>query len=798
MSSTARTVFSFHGGIHPEEHKLISSQYSIVKAPLPPKLVLPVQQHIGQAADILVEVGQQVLKGELIAEPTGFISAGLHAPTSGTVIDICDHVVPHPSGMSDLCIIIEPDGEDQWCEREQTEHYADLSITEIQDKVRAAGITGMGGAGFPTQVKLHPPRHDKVATLILNAAECEPYITADDRLMRERADEIIQGMEIMAYVLEPGECLIGIEDNKPEAIAALKAAASNTRIEVVVVPTKYPSGGEKQLIKLLTDKEVPSGNIPADIGVVVQNVATAAAVYRAIRFGEPLISRITTLTGEQMGQTGNVEVLIGTPIHWLLEQFDYHPGKLERVIMGGPMMGFTLNSLDMPVVKTTNCLLAPSYSELPPQDPAQACIRCGMCAEACPAELLPQQLYWFARGQEFDKAEHHNLFDCIECGACSYVCPSSIPLVQYYRHAKGEIRKQREDHSKSERARIRFEARQSRIEREAAEKEAKRKARAEAAAKAQAAKKAQAEQAQSSTPSTNAASPGTAAQPAGADDAKKAAIAAALARKQSKAPSAETAPDLDALKDAWDKAQSKLDKMHDALEQAKENTPEQVEKLTRAVEKNQVRVTQAKQAYEQARLQAEQQAKAGAEEPAEASASESADKPDIDVLQANLDKAQAKLDKMIETLEDAKVNQPDNVEKFTRAVEKNKVRVNAAEEALATAKQQLQQATDFQESTSEQEQFPEAQVQAARVQQVQPQATTELPDLEVLQSNLDKAQAKLDKMIDTLEDAKVNQPENVEKFTRAVEKNKVRVNAAEEALTAAKQVLENNSEQQDS
>lgn len=582
----SKEVFSFHGGVHPPEHKTETNQTPIVSAGIPEKLVLPLRQHIGQLPDVLVQVGDNVLKGQVLASPKGAISVALHAPTSGTIVSISDQAIAHPSGLSDLCITLEADGKDQWCPLEATEDYRTLCAEQVREKIRAAGIAGMGGAGFPTEVKMHPPRHDKVNTLILNAAECEPYITADDRLMQERAEQVVKGMEIMAYLLAPGECLIGIEDNKPEAIKALRDATSQTHIEVVVVPTKYPSGGEKQLIKLLTDKEVPSGKITADIGVVCQNVGTAVAVYRAIRFGEPLISRITTLTGEQIAQKGNVEVLLGTPIDWLLEQFAYAPTRPERVIVGGPMMGFALSDLSAPIVKTTNCLLAPSLKELPVNTLAQACIRCGLCADACPAELLPQQLYWFSRAKEYDKAEHHNLFDCIECGACSYVCPSAIPLVQYYRHAKGEIRQQKFEQQKSDQARLRFEARQERLDREAAEKEAKRKARAEAAAKAQAEKLAR----EKENPQQDQTSPED-------DKAKQAIVAAALARKKE---AEQEQADPQALKTLLEKAEAKLEKMHDALEQAKQNNPEQVEKLTRAVEKNQLRVNQAKLNYEKA------------------------------------------------------------------------------------------------------------------------------------------------------------------------------------------------------
>lgn len=678
---STRTIYDFHGGIHPEEMKTLSNQTPIAQPPLPPKLVLPLQQHIGKPSELIVDLGQRVLKGQKLADADGMISVALHAPTSGIIDRIIDHPIAHPSGESGACIVLIPDGKDEWCELEPCEHYEHLSVSKIQSKVREAGVAGMGGAGFPTEVKLHPPHHDKVATLILNAAECEPYITADDRLMRERADEVVQGMEIMAYALQPGECIIGIEDNKPEAIAALREAAKETNIDVCVIPTKYPSGGEKQIIKILTDKEVPNGKIPADIGIMCQNVGTAAAIYRAVRFGEPLISRITTLTGEGIEQPGNVEALIGTPIDWLLSQYGFQAQKTERLIMGGPMMGFTLKHIETPIVKTTNCILAPTPKDLPPPPPAQACIRCGLCADVCPAVLLPQQLYWFSRAQEYDKAEHHNLFDCIECGACSYVCPSSIPLVQYYRHAKGEIKQQKQDQLKSDQARERFEARQFRLEREQVEKDAKRKARAEAATKAQAAKKA----AEAAMPAQTGDTDSQAnTEREDAADTKKMAIQAALARNKEKnqtnsTPKPEGVIDLNALKTAWDKTQAKLDKMHDALDDAKANNPDQVEKLVRAVEKNQMRVTQAKQAWEKASASLNTETVTVPETEAETAQDSNAEQADSAVLATALEKAQSKLDKMQDALDNA---QPEQVEKLTRAVEKNKIRVQAAENAL--------------------------------------------------------------------------------------------------------------------
>ena len=343
----------------------------------------------------------------------------------------------------------------------------------------------MGGAGFPTSVKVNLGDHQRVEQLIINAVECEPYITADDRLMRERADEIVLGIQILQYLLNPHDTLIGIEDNKPEAIAALRAACADSDVEVRVVPTKYPSGGEKQLIQLLTGKEVPSGSIPAQCGVVCQNVGTAWAVKRAVHDGEPLLSRITTVTGDAVARPGNYEVWLGTPVADLLHHAGVDKERLGRLVMGGPMMGFTLHDPSVPVVKTSNCVIAASAEELPEPPPEQACIRCGACAEVCPANLLPQQLYWYAKTDDFERAQHHNLMDCIECGACAYVCPSHIPLVQYYRYAKGEIRTQAAEQIKADRARERFEARQARLEREQAEKEARRRARLEANRKKQ-------------------------------------------------------------------------------------------------------------------------------------------------------------------------------------------------------------------------------------------------------------------------------------------------------------------------
>ncbi|MFM4962008.1 electron transport complex subunit RsxC, partial [Aeromonas caviae] len=315
--------------------------------------------------------------------------------------------------------------------------------------------------------------------LIVNGLECEPYITTDDRLMQEYADEIMDGIRVLKHLLKPKLTLIGVEDNKPAAIEALTRHASDADVLVKSVPTKYPSGGAKQTIELLTGRQVPKGGRAVDMGIMVLNVATVFAIKRAIIDGEPLIERIVTLTGDAFKKPGNAWVRLGTPVRWLLQRFELQPEADQRVIMGGPMMGFTLPHAMVPVVKATNCLLSPTRAELPPPGPEQACIRCSACADACPATLLPQELYWYSRVKEYDKAEKLNLFDCIECGACAWVCPSEIPLVQYYKIAKDDIREARAEAEKAERAKQRFEAKQARFEREKAAREARH---AEAAA----------------------------------------------------------------------------------------------------------------------------------------------------------------------------------------------------------------------------------------------------------------------------------------------------------------------------
>ncbi|MFQ1994859.1 electron transport complex subunit RsxC [Aeromonas veronii] len=474
----AGTLWDFHGGIHPADNKLQSSQSPVVDAGLPPRLIIPLRQHAGAAGDLLVQVGDKVKKGQPLTRYAKGRIVPVHASTSGTITEIGNHTVAHPSGLGDLCVILTPDGEDEWGERNGKADYWNLERGELLERIQQAGVAGLGGAVFPTHSKLDG-RGQLTEILIVNGLECEPYITTDDRLMQQYADEIMDGIRVLKHLLKPKLTLIGVEDNKPEAIEQLTRHATDEDVLVKTVPTKYPSGGAKQTIELLTGRQVPKGGRAVDIGIMVLNVATVFAIKRAIIDGEPLIERIVTLTGDSFKKPGNAWVRLGTPVRWLLQRFELQPEAEQRVIMGGPMMGFTLPHAMVPVVKATNCLLAPTQAELPAPGPEQPCIRCSACADACPATLLPQELYWYSRAKEYDKAEKLNLMDCIECGACAWVCPSEIPLVQYYKIAKDDIREARAEAEKAERAKQRFEAKQARFEREKAAREARH---AEAAA----------------------------------------------------------------------------------------------------------------------------------------------------------------------------------------------------------------------------------------------------------------------------------------------------------------------------
>ena len=519
----AGKMYSFPGGVHPDDKKSLSNTSVIKKPSLPELLIVPLRQHIGSDGICCVEVGDTVLKGQILSQSSSPFSVPVHAPTSGEVVAIAPHVVAHPSGLTEMCISIRPDGKDTWCDLSPVAKYSDIDKNKLIEAICQAGISGMGGAGFPTHIKTSTSK--PVEFLILNGIECEPYITSDDRLMREHAWQIRQGLDILTHLIGPKAIVVAVEDNKPEAFEALNIACQDKKdYRVVSVETKYPAGGEKQLIQVLTGREVPRNGLPADVGVMMFNVGTCYAIADAILHGKPLIERVVTVTGEAVKSPSNFRALLGTPVSHLLDEAKYNPKKQKapKVIMGGPMMGFTLSDATIPVVKTTNCLLVPAKKELVDDNAERPCIRCSACADACPASLLPQQMFWHAKAKEYDKAEEYDLFDCIECGACAYVCPSEIPLVHYYRQAKSEIRIQRDEKNKAEKAKQRFEARKERLEREKLEREEKHRKAKEARLAANKAKEQNAD-----------ADNANSAVDAGATEAKDK-VAAALARAKAK------------------------------------------------------------------------------------------------------------------------------------------------------------------------------------------------------------------------------------------------------------------------
>ncbi len=475
-------VFKFNGGIHPPQHKSESTLRPIGKLPLPEKLTLPLRQHVGNMPKIKVQVGDYVLKGQMLAEAEGTVSAAIHAPTSGTVSAIDEQIIPHPSGLPDLCISLIPDGNETWGELRPLD-WRNTDKKELVNKLRASGIVGLGGATFPTHIKLRSNGTSNVHTLIINAAECEPYITCDDMLMRERADDVVKGIAIVQHILGAKKSIIGIEDNKEEAMAAMANACIRAELDTItvkVVPTLYPSGDARRLIHLLLGTEIPSDKRSTDVGIQVFNVATVLAIYRYFEFGEPSISRIVTMTGNVVNPQ-NFEVLFGTPLMSLVKATGAAKADTTHFIMGGPMMGFDLPNTQVPITKAANCIIAaaPNLFTAPP--PAMPCIRCARCADACPVNLQPQELYWFSKSNNFESARDYNLFDCIECGCCTYVCPSNIPLVQYYRYAKSEIIAVDKATSAADLARERNDFRLARIEREKLERAQKHAERAQLA-----------------------------------------------------------------------------------------------------------------------------------------------------------------------------------------------------------------------------------------------------------------------------------------------------------------------------
>jgi electron transport complex protein RnfC len=475
---------TIRGGIHPDGHKENSSRLAIMtKVALPHRLYLPLCQHSGDDAVPIISLGQHVLKGQLIALSAGRQSANVHAPTSGVIVAIDTITMPHPSGLPANAIVLEPDGLDKWIELNPPKDPYNTPPEALASLVEQAGIVGMGGAIFPAAIKLRQGRRFEIKTLIINGSECEPYLTTDDRLMQERAAEIIEGTKLVRYIIEAYRAVIAIEDNKPKAIAALKKAAEGVgAIEVMVVPARYPMGSAKQLIQAVTGLEVPAGARSNDIGVLVHNVATIYAIQQMLIHGRPLISRVTTIAGNCIQKPQNIEALLGTPIQHLIDACGGLVQQPARLLMGGPMMGQVLPSLEVPLIKGSSGILALTKAEVNTHVP-NPCIRCSRCVSACPMGLLPLEMARSVKVDDFDHAQEYGLRDCILCGSCAYVCPSHIPLVQYFEYAKGELAERRTSQQKMTYTQELMAARTARVKAEAEAKMAAKKAKKQRTAK---------------------------------------------------------------------------------------------------------------------------------------------------------------------------------------------------------------------------------------------------------------------------------------------------------------------------
>ncbi|MEH6826054.1 MAG: electron transport complex subunit RsxC [Motiliproteus sp.] len=481
-------LFGLRGGVHPEALKHHTEQRAIQRMPMPKHLYIPLQQHIGAPAKAEVEVGDRVDKGQLLARSQGLISAPIHAPSSGTIIAIDDHPAPHPTGLPVRTIVIETDHQERIFKNlTEAGDPFQLDAQQIAARVGQAGIVGMGGATFPSAVKLMPNPKNPIHTLIINGSECEPYLSCDDRLMQERPDDLIDGIRLISHALQAKRAVLAIEDNKPAAYAAMHAAAQRASgVEILQIPSRYPMGWEKQLVEIITGHELPHGQLPGAIGVCVHNVGTAFAIYRTLRIDEPLISRVVTVSGGAVKTPQNVLVPIGTLVADLL---DFCGGLTEepaRLVMGGPMMGQVMPHQQVPIVKGSSGILALTQHEID-DGPERPCIRCGRCVSACPVGLMPLQLGARMRVDDVTGAEQLGVQDCIGCGCCSYVCPSKIPLVQYFNYAKGELQDRRTTKVKTDKTRQWAQARTLRLQQEA-EQRAALKAQRQAAKDAKAAK----------------------------------------------------------------------------------------------------------------------------------------------------------------------------------------------------------------------------------------------------------------------------------------------------------------------
>lgn len=430
---------TFKGGIHPPDKKTLAANSSIVEAKLPKIIVIPLSQHIGAPCNSIVSIGQEVKKGEVVGEPAGFVSSPVHTSVSGKVVAIGEF--PNAMGRMVNSVVIENDFKEEWTVLKDNPDYMSLSPEELKEKVKASGIVGMGGAAFPTVVKLSPPKEKQIDAVLINGAECEPYLTADYRLMVEKPKEVVEGLKILMKILGVQKGYVGIENNKPEAVAKMKeAAAGSSGIEVLALEVKYPQGAEKMLIKAILGREVPPRALPMDVGVVVQNVGTALAIYEAARFGKPLIERVVTVTGEGITEPKNLMVRIGAKVSDLIEECGGFKNGVGKVISGGPMMGFALSSLEVAVTKGTSGILVIPEENVTHVDDFGPCIRCGRCIDACAMGLIPSMLSVLSERGFYEEAKEYNLFDCFECGSCTYVCPSKRPIVQLVRLAKSMVK----------------------------------------------------------------------------------------------------------------------------------------------------------------------------------------------------------------------------------------------------------------------------------------------------------------------------------------------------------------------
>ena len=430
---------TFKGGIHPPDKKTLAANSSIVESKPPKIIVIPLSQHIGAPCNPIVSIGQEVKKGEVIGEPAGFVSSPVHASVSGKVIAIGEF--PNAMGRMVNSVVIENNFREEWTSLKDNPDYMRLSPEELKEKVKASGIVGMGGAAFPTVVKLSPPKEKSIDAVLINGAECEPYLTADYRLMMEKPKEVVEGLKILMKILGVQKGYIGIENNKPDAVAKMKEAGSGEAgIEVLALEVKYPQGAEKMLIKAILGREVPPRALPMDVGVVVQNVGTALAIYEAARFGKPLIERVVTVTGEGIAEPKNLMVRIGTKISDLIEECGGLKDGAGKVISGGPMMGFALSSLDVAVTKGTSGILVMPEDIVAHGEEFGPCIRCGRCIDICPMGLMPSMLSVLSERGFYEEAKEYNLFDCFECGSCAFVCPSKRPIVQFVRLAKSMVK----------------------------------------------------------------------------------------------------------------------------------------------------------------------------------------------------------------------------------------------------------------------------------------------------------------------------------------------------------------------